>query len=93
MSEKLIEVLESICRATGTPRETTARIIAAAKGDKPGPDRPITTRHAAEILECHPKTVHRLAARGMLHPIRRSARCVRFKLSEVERLALGEVGQ
>lgn len=89
MNENLIEALQSVCRATGAPPEITKRIVAAAKGtEATAKDKAVTTRAAAGVLECSTKTVYRLAARGLLNPIRRSSRCVRWRLSEVERLAL-----
>ncbi len=86
MTEHLAEALKSICAATGTPPEVTRAIMRAAKGEPTTPDKAITTKAAAEALECCPRTVHRLAARGLLHPIRRSRRCIRWRRSEVERL-------
>jgi hypothetical protein len=66
--------------------EHRERIRAAARADRPT-TRPGTTRQAAEILECHPRTVGRYAAAGLLRMIRISPRRVRFDLGEVELLA------
>jgi hypothetical protein len=88
MSENLIDVLQSVCRATGATPEITRAVLRAAKGEPTTPEKAITTKAAAEALECCPRTVHRLAARGLLTPIRRSRRCLRWRRSEVERLAL-----
>lgn len=59
-------------------------ILRAARGaDRP---RPGTKRQAAEIGQCHPRTLDRYARAGLLHPIKISARRVRYDLNEVERL-------
>lgn len=87
MQTGLIDALQGLCRATNTEPETTRRILAAAKGERPARDDLIKTRAAAEILDCHPKSVFRYARRGLLHPIRRSPRALRWRKSEVERLA------
>lgn len=66
------------------PPERRDAILAAALGaDKP---RPGTIRQAAEIGACNTRTVQRYADRGLLHPIRITARRVRYDLNEVERL-------
>lgn len=46
-----------------------------------------TVRQAAEILQCHPRTVQRYAALGLLHPVKHSCRRVRFNLDEIERFS------
>jgi excisionase family DNA binding protein len=46
-----------------------------------------TVRQAADILQCHPKTVYRYVARGVLRPIRMSVRKVRFDLDQVDAFA------
>lgn len=50
-----------------------------------------SARQAAEILQCHPKTVYRYVSRGALRPIRLSSRKVRFDLEEVESFATNGV--
>ena len=46
-----------------------------------------TKREAAEILDIHPESVKRYARRGLLHPVRITARRVRYDLNECRRLA------
>lgn len=76
------QLIEAVLAA---PPERRAAIMQAARGgDRP---RPGTVRQAAEILGAHPRTVQRYARAGLLHPIRISARRVRFDLREVEALA------
>ena len=83
-----IESLKSYLRAVGAnPEDARAILGAATKADKEPADRLLLTRDSAAILECHPKTVFRYARRGLLHPVRRSARCIRWRESEVRRLA------
>ena len=83
----LIEALQTICRATNAPAEITRAVLRAAKGEPTQPDKTLTTRAAAVVLGCSTKTVFRYSARGLLHPIRRSARSLRWRQSEVEKLA------
>ena len=91
MKTKEVEALKCFLQAVGaTPDEAREIIRAAGDKDKPVPDKLILTREAAAILECHPKTVFRYRRRGLLNPIRRSARCIRWRESEVRRLAFGE---
>ena len=92
MNAGLIDALQSICRASNAPADVTARIVRAAKGDATQPDRTLTTKAAAEVLECSKKSVFRYAERGLLTPVRRSARCLRWRKSEVEKLAFQGAG-
>lgn len=87
MSKALIEALRAVCIASDADPDTTKRVIQAARGNVQKPDGLLTTKAAAGVLECHPKSVWRYANRGVLNPVRRSARCVRWRKSEVERLA------
>lgn len=90
MKTPLVAALESVCKATNTEPERTARIIAAAQGEQSdSAEKYLRTGEAAAALECHPRSVFRYAARGLLHPVRRSARAIRWRKSEVERLAGG----
>ncbi len=92
MKAKEVEALRSFLLAVGaTPDEARTIIRAAGDQDKPASDKFINTSEAAAILECHPKTVFRYHSRGLLNPVRRSARCIRWRDSEVRRLAFGEV--
>ena len=93
MRAALLNALKGICTAVGTEPDTTARILAAAKGPAPIKEKLLRTREAAALLDCHAKSVHRYAARGLLHPIRRSPRAIRWRRSEVERLALEGAAQ
>jgi hypothetical protein len=62
-------------------RNLIAEVMPAAKA------KPITTRKASEILECHQKTVLRYGRLGLLKPIARNKRFLRWSQAEVERLA------
>ena len=87
-----LEALKSNLRAWGaSPDETRAIMGAATNASKAPIDKLILTREAAAILECHPKTVFRYRRRGLLHSVNRSARGIRWRESEVRRLAFGEV--
>jgi hypothetical protein len=48
----------------------------------------LKTREAAAVLGHHPKHVLHLGRSGVLHPVRRSKRCLRWKESEVRRFAI-----
>lgn len=86
--EELLEGLHTVCKLAGVNRETSQRILIAAKGGEPKhSDGVLTTKAAAALLEIHPKSLHRYARRGLLHPIKRTARSIRWRRSEVEKLA------
>ena len=73
-------------RATPAERK---RILAALKdGPQHSGETLITTKAAAGILDVSPKTVFRYDRVGLLHAIRRSKRCIRWRKSEVDQLAI-----
>lgn len=85
-----IDALKSFCRAMELPAETATRIMAAARGDTAtakSQEALLTGRQAAQILGCHPKTLFAYRRAGKLKSIRRSARCIRWRKSEIEKLA------
>ena len=49
-----------------------------------------TVKEAARILQCHAKTVHKYAAKGLLHPVKITQRKIRYDLNEVMKLLTGE---
>lgn len=87
-NDALIEALQSVCRATNTPAELTRKIVRAATGETETPDKSITTKQAASRLEVHDKTILRWGREGKLKAIRQSPRRIRWRMSEVERLAM-----
>lgn len=90
MKTTLVVALEAVCRLANIEPERTARILAAAEGEKtPLHDKLLTTKQAAAVLGCHPKTLLRYGIDGRLHPIRRSCRLIRWRQSEVEKLLMG----
>ncbi len=82
-----LATLKTLLAGMGASDSESRRIIEAARSSER--DRALTTRDAAQIIGCHPKSVHRYARRGLLNPIRRSARTIRWRESEVAKLALG----
>ena len=75
------QLIEAVLSA---PSEKHDAIMHAARGaERP---RPVTKRQAAEIGGCHPRTLDRYAAQGLLHPIKISPRRVRYDANEVTRL-------
>ena len=92
MKTPLTIALEAVCRLANLEPERTARILAAAEGEKkPLHDKLLTTKQAAAMLGCHPKTLLGYGLSGRLHPIRRSSRLIRRRQSEIEKMLMGEV--
>lgn len=92
MKTPLSIAIEAVCRLANLEPERTARILAAAEGDrKPAVEKLLNTKQAAAVLGCHPKTLLRYGIMGRLHPIRRSARLIRWRQSEVDRMLMGEI--
>lgn len=90
MRTPLVNAIESLCKATNTDPERIQRIIAAAQGGATETaEAYLKTREVAVALDCHPKSVFRYASRGLLHPVRRSKRSIRWRKSEVDQLATG----
>ena len=77
---------KTLLRADGCPADEVEAFIRTARNPtrlrKMG-----TVRQAAEIIQCHPRTVRRYARLGLIHAIKYSRRRVRFDLNEVERFA------
>lgn len=91
MKTPLAVAIEAVCRLANLEPERTARILAAAEGDrKPAVEKLLNTKQAAAVLGCHPKTLLRYGIMGRLHPIRRSARLIRWRQSEIEKMLIGE---
>lgn len=92
MTKELKNAIElALVAGRATPDERR-RILDAAELDSPARDRLLTTRSAADVLQVHPKTVFEYEKRGLIHAIRRSTRHIRWKASEVERLAMTGAG-
>ena len=88
ITQELKNAIELALQAgRATPAERTRIFDALKDGDAPPKEKYIQTREAAAILEACGKTVFRYEQRGLLHGIRRSKRCLRWRKSEVERLA------
>lgn len=92
MNPEHLAALKSFLAALGTSPETIRRIMATAGADPAKPSKLIGTREAAALIECHPKSLFRYARRGLLHPVKRSARCIRWRADEVEKYAAGGAG-
>lgn len=87
MTDELKNALLLALQAGRATPEERKRILDSVKSDSRPQEKLLTTRAAAAILECHPKTVFRYRAAGLLKCVRRSPRCLRWRQSEVERLA------
>ena len=92
MKPEHLAAIKSLLRALSIESERQARILAACRDGAEVSDAMITTRAAAGLLGVHPKTVFRYRARGLLRPVVRSARCIRWRQSEVAALANGGPG-
>ena len=87
MKAETLTTVRAILEAdTETTNEQAAAILAACKR-KQARRRLGTKRDAAEILGLHPESIKRYARRGLLHPIKITARRIRYDLEECERLA------
>lgn len=86
MQDKLEPAIEAVARGCGADNATINRLIRAVRGDegKRG-ETYLKTGEVAQRLGWHRKTVLRHARQ--LQAIHRSARCVRFPASAVERFA------
>ena len=93
MSNELKNAIELACQAgRATPAQRQQLLATLNEGETRPKEKLIQTKEAAAILEACGKTVFRYEQRGLLHAIRRSKRCIRWRKSEVERLALTGVG-
>lgn len=88
MTNELKQAIELALQAGRATPEERRRILDAVQADGPVRDRLLTTKNAAEILQCHPKTCFEYEKRGLIHAIRRSSRHIRWRASEIERLAM-----
>ena len=92
MTKELETALTLAMQAGRATPDERKRILSALKDSDSRPnEKLIQTKEAAAILESCGKTVFRYEQRGLLHGIRRSKRCIRWRMSEVERLALNGV--
>lgn len=92
MRNELKQAIELALQAGRATPDERKRIMDALKdGDARQKDKLIQTKEAAAILEACGKTVFRYEERGLLHGIRRSKRCIRWRKSEVEKLAMNGV--
>lgn len=88
MSAGLREAVELALRMGNASPEEAHRVRAALQGDGATREKLVNTRAAAEVLQCHPKTVLLYGRTGRLHPVRRSSRFLRWRVSELEKFAL-----
>ena len=92
MRQELETALTLAMQAGRATPDERKRIMGALKdGDARQAEKYIPTTEAAAILESCGKTVFRYEQRGLLHAVRRSKRCIRWRKSEVEKLAMNGV--
>jgi len=84
--DEIFQSIRALIQSDATVSREQQQSILKACHDQlsPSKKRIGTVKQAAAVLQCHPKTVYRYVSRGALHPIRMSARKVRFDLDEVE---------
>jgi excisionase family DNA binding protein len=87
--DEIFQSIRALIQSDATvPREQQQSILKACRDHAGQAKKRIgTVSQAAAILQCHPKTVYRYVSRGVLQPIRLSARKVRFDLDQVEAFA------
>jgi len=88
-NETLTTVSTIISTDVTIPKEQQEHILKACRQASPTKKRLGTVRQAAQLFTppVHPRTVQRYGKRGLLHPIKISARCVRWNLDQVAILA------
>lgn len=89
MRDEILQSIRALLQSDATvTREQQQGILKACRDPTSQPKKRVgTVRQAADLLQCHPKTVYRYVARGILRPIRMSARKVRFDLDQVDAFA------
>lgn len=88
MTGELKTAIELALKMGGASPDEARRVRAALTGEEPAREKLLTTKAAADVLQVHPKTMLLYGRRGLLHPVRRSCRFLRWRASEVERFAL-----
>lgn len=83
------DALKAFMRATAIPPDEAARVLRAASDAGTAAESYLPTRAVCGQLECAARTVFRYEQQGRLHAVRRSARCVRWRKSEVDALLHG----
>ena len=94
MREETRKTVETLIKvAINDPGEREVALKAIATADKPEPkDKLLKTKTAAKLMECHPKSLYLWEKQGRLHPVRQTARRVRWRLHELESLAGEKLG-
>lgn len=82
-----VEALAATMAALSLPGDLRARVLRMVNGSADTADKLLTTRQAAAVLEHHPKTLLKLGRMGVISPVRRSKRCIRWRESEIRRFA------
>lgn len=79
---QIADIGTALVFSDATPEEKK-RLLAAAKQPKPEQHRTLTRKQVAEILHIHSGSVKRYDRAGILHPIRITARTLRYNEAEV----------
>lgn len=88
MKPETYSAIEMLLAADTSVDETRRKdVLAVCRRRQKRHRKLITVRRAAELLDCHPRTVERYAAKGLLTQVRFSPRKIRYDLDEVEAFA------
>lgn len=91
MKASTIDLLDGLIEAAVKDKgeQAEAKTLIRQKAEK-RPDKQLTSKAAAELIGCTPKTLFRWAEQGKLHPRRLSASFVRWSRNEIEDLLCAE---
>ena len=90
MKPEILQAIQSLILTDNTILpDQRKRILNACKNvpEKPIKRKLITARQAAEIMDCHVRTLHRYIQKGCITVVRFSPRKHRYYLDEIETFA------
>jgi len=79
---EITEAGNTLVFSDATPEEKK-RILSAIKEPTPAKQKMLTRKEVASMLGCHTETIKRYGRNGLLHPVRFTARAVRYSEAEV----------
>ena len=87
MRPELKAAIELALQAGRATQDERTQIFAAIAADAPVREKLITSKAAAEVADCCVGTLFRYERAGKIHAIRRSKRSIRWRESEILKLA------
>ena len=88
MRQELRTALEFALKAANATAEERTQIFSSVQVNAQTSEKLVTSKIAAQELECCVVTLRRWEKEGKLHAVRRSKRSIRWKMSEVTRLKM-----